>query len=93
MKRISKPLKSIAIHSETFTSWVEFVKNHLVKIEFLCHYQKTYHRYLKGPKISSYINRIVKYVSDKVDSNTDIITADKTITTFLNPIHLQLNNE
>ena len=31
-RRISKLLKSMAIHSETFTSLTEFVKNHLVKI-------------------------------------------------------------
>ncbi len=55
-EKISKALKSMAIHLETFTSLIEFVKNHLVKIEFLCHHQKPYLRYLNSPKILSYVN-------------------------------------
>ena len=83
----------MAIQSETFTSLMEFVKNHLVKIEFLCHYQTPYLRYLNSPKILSYLNCISTYVSDKANLKTDIITADQTITTSSNPIHLQLNYE
>lgn len=60
------------IHSETFTSLIEFVKNYLVKIEFLCHYQIQYLRYLHGPKILSYVNRVAKHVSDKAHLKTDI---------------------
>ena len=57
----------MAIQSETFTSLIEFVKNHLVKIEFLCHYQTPYLRYLKSRKILSYLNSISKYVTDKAN--------------------------
>ena len=66
-RKISKPLKSMAIQSETFTSLIEFVKNHLVKIEFLCHYQTPYLRYLNSAKILSYLNWISTYVSDKAN--------------------------
>ena len=83
----------MAIQSETFTSLIEFVKNHLVKIVFLCHYQNPYLRYLNGPKILSYVNRIAKYLSDKAQLKTDIITANKTITKSSKPINLHLNNE
>ena len=61
-EKISKALKSMAIHLETFTSLIEFVKNHLVKIESPCHYQDPYLQYHKGPKILSYINLITKYL-------------------------------
>ena len=81
------------IHSETFTSLIEFVKNHLVKREFLCHHQKTFLGYLNGPKILGYVNQTAKYAVDKAQFETDIITANKTITTFSNSIQLQLNNE
>ena len=62
VKKISTPLKSIEIHSEAFTSLIEFVKNYLVKIEFLCHYQKPYLRDLNGTKLLSSVNRIAKYL-------------------------------
>ena len=96
MKRVEKLAiyESLwAIYPETFTSWIEFVKNHLVKIESLCHYQTPCLRYRNGLKISSYINRAAKYLSNKADLKPNIIPANKTIITFSNPIHLQLNNE
>ena len=95
MKRKEKTslIKSMAIHSKTFTSLIEFVTNHLVKIEFLCHYQKQYLRYLNGPNILSYVSQIANYVSDKAHLKIDMMTVDKTITKSSNPIHLQLNNE
>ena len=83
----------MAIHSETFTSLIEFVKNYLVKIEFSCHYQKPYLRYLNGPKILSYVNQIAKYLSNKSDLKTNILRVDNSTTKSLHPIHLQLNNE
>ena len=83
----------MAIQSETFTSLIEFVKNHLVKIEFLCHYQKPYLRYLNSPRILNYVNRTTKDASDRAQLRTDIITENKTITKSSKPIHLQLNIE
>ena len=75
------------IQSETFTSLIEFVKNHLVKIESLCHYQKPYFRYHNGSKILKNANRIVKYLSNKDDLQTNIFITDKTIKAPSNPIH------
>ena len=84
----------MAIHSETFTSLIEFVRNHLVKIEFLCHYQTLHLRYHDGSKVLGYLNRIVKYLSDKADLKNIYLQIIKIITTTSsNPIQLQLNNE
>ena len=55
----------MAIQSETFTSLIEFVKNHLVKIESLCHYQTPYIRYQDSPIILSYPNRLTAELSNK----------------------------
>ena len=92
-KKIRKPLKSMAIQSETFTSLIEFVKNHLVKIEFLCHYQKPYLRYLNSPRILRSVTQVAECLLNKTALKKNIITTDKTITTSSNQIHLQLNNE
>ena len=80
-------------HPETFTSLIEFVKNHLVKIESLCHYQTLHLRYHDGSKNLGYLNRIVKYLSNKADLKNIYLQIIKIITTSSNPIHLQLNNE
>ena len=55
------------IHAETFTNLMEFVKNYLVDIETLCHYQKQNLRYQNIPKILSYLNLI----EDKLDNKSD----------------------
>ena len=57
----------MAIHSETFTSLIEFVKNYLVKIESLCHYQTSYLRYHDGQKVLGYLNRMVENLSNNAD--------------------------
>ena len=53
------------IHLETFTSLIEFVKNYLVKIESLCHYQKTYPQDHDGSKILKWLNRIEEELKNK----------------------------
>ena len=83
----------MAIQSETFTNLIEFVKNYLVKIESLCHYQTSHLRYHDGSKNLGYLNRIVKYLSNKADLKNIYLQIIKIITTSSNPIHLQLNNE
>ena len=83
----------MAIHLETFTSLIEFVKNHLVKIESPCLYPTPYLRNYNGPKILSDVNQTTKYLSNQAHYKPNIITTDKAITTSSNPIHLRLNNE
>ena len=67
----------MAIQSETFTSLIEFVKNHLVKIEFLCHYQTPYLAYHNGPKLLRFVNQLERYLSNKADLKINIVTTNK----------------
>jgi len=47
---------------------IEFVKNYLVKIETLCHFQKPFLQYHYGPKIlSCLINLVAKEQENKSD--------------------------
>ena len=60
----------MVIHSETFTSLIEFVKNYLVKIESPCHYQKSYLRCQAGQKFLGYLNSLVIFPSYKAGRRT-----------------------
>ena len=62
---------------------IEFVKNYLVKVESLCHYQTPCLRYHSSAKIFSFINQLAKYLSNKADLKINIITTDKKVTHLL----------
>ena len=62
IKKTVKHLILCVIHPETFTSLIEFVKNYLVKLKSLCHYQSPYHQFHQGPIIVGYLNQITEYL-------------------------------
>ena len=66
MKTI-KRLKSIEVSCITFTSFIEFVKNYIVKREFLCHHHQPHTLYHFNTKILRNQNLIDKEQENKSD--------------------------